>query len=174
MRNDEEIDAIFSDLEYLPGSKRKRRDLDPKVSRRKSGESNGWDENPIIKTLGGKETEVFTIGALAHALEKTIVTIRMWERKGYIPRAPYRLRSKTLNGQKTGGNRVYTRALIESAIEEFSKRGLLGSARVEWNQFDDLTEALIQRWKEIISTESQTQATSMYNRLCRASLQKEN
>ena len=156
MRSDEEIEAAFADLEYLPGSKRKRRDLDPKVSRRKSGKSNGWDENPIIKTLGGKETEVFTIGALAHALEKTIVTIRMWERKGYIPRAPYRLRSKTLNGQKTGGNRVYTRALIESAIEEFSKRGLLGSARVEWNQFDDLTEALIQRWKEIISTESQT------------------
>jgi hypothetical protein len=156
MRSDEEIDAVFADLEYLPGSKRKRRDLDPKVSRRKSGESNGWDENPIIKTLGGKETEVFTIGALAQALEKTIVTIRLWERKGYIPRAPYRLRSKTLKGQKTGGNRVYTRALIESTIEEFSKRGLLGSARVEWNQHDDLPEALIQRWTIITSTESQS------------------
>jgi len=156
MRSDEEIEAAFADLEYLPGSKRKRRDLDPKVSRRKSGESNGWDENPIIKTLGGKETEVFTIGALAHALEKTIVTIRMWERKGYIPRAPYRLRSKTLKGQKTGGNRVYTRSLIESAIEEFSKRGLLGSARIEWNEHDDLTEALVERWKEITTTESQT------------------
>ena len=156
MRSDEELDAVFADLEYLPGSKRKRRDLDPKVSRRKSGETNGWDENPIIKTLGGKETEVFTIGALAQALEKTIVTIRMWELKGYIPRAPYRLRSKTLNGQKTGGNRVYTRALIESTIEEFSKRGLLGSARVEWNQHDDLPEALIQRWTIITSSESQS------------------
>ena len=156
MRSDEELDAVFADLEYLPGSKRKRRDLDPKVSRRKSGETNGWDENPIIKTLGGKETEVFTIGALAQALEKTIVNIRMWERKGYIPRAPYRLRSKTLNGQKTGGNRVYTRALIESTIEEFSKRGLLGSARVEWNQHDDLPEALIQRWTIITSSESQS------------------
>ena len=80
----------------------------------------------------------------------------MWERKGYIPRAPYRLRSKTLNGQKTGGNRVYTRALIESTIEEFSKRGLLGSARVEWNQHDDLPEALIQRWTIITSSESQS------------------
>ncbi|NDB82230.1 MAG: hypothetical protein EB127_05745, partial [Alphaproteobacteria bacterium] len=110
---------------------------------------------PIIKTLGGVETEVFTIGALALALEKTIVTIRLWERKGYIPRAPYRLRSKTLAGKKTGGNRVYTRALIESAIEEFSLRGLLGSARVEWNQHDDLTDALLKRWKEVTSTESQ-------------------
>jgi hypothetical protein len=155
LRGQDEIDAAFADLEYIPGSKKKRRDLDPKVSRRKSGESNGWDANPVIKTLGGVETEVFTIGALALALEKTIVTIRLWERKGYIPRAPYRLRSKTLKGEKTGGNRVYTRALIESSIEEFNRRGLLGSARVEWSQHEDLTEALVKRWKDITSTESQ-------------------
>lgn len=154
LRGSDEIEAAFADLEYVPGSKRKRRELNPKVSRRKAGESNGWDSNPIIKTLGGQETEVFTIGALAQALEKTIVTIRLWERKGYIPRAPYRLRSKTLKGQKTGGNRVYTRALIESAIEEFSRRGLLGSARVEWNQYNDLTDALVKRWKEITNTEN--------------------
>jgi hypothetical protein len=155
LRSDDEIEKAFADLEYLPGSKRKRKEPDPKVSRRKVGESNGWDANPIIKTLGGKETEVFTIGALALALEKTIVTIRLWERKGYIPRAPYRLRSKTLKGEKTGGNRVYTRALIETTIEEFNRRGLLGSARVEWNQHDELTDALVKRWKEITTTESQ-------------------
>ena len=154
LRGQDEIDAAFADLEYVPGSKKKRRELDPKVSRRKSGESNGWDSNSVIKTLGGVETEVFTIGALALALEKTIVTIRLWERKGYIPRAPYRLRSKTLKGEKTGGNRVYTRALIESTIEEFTRRGLIGSARVEWNKHEDLTEALVKRWKEITSTES--------------------
>ena len=155
LRSDDEIERAFADLEYIPGSKRKRREENPKVSRRRNGESNGWDTNPIMKTLGGKETEVFTIGALAIALEKTIVTVRLWERKGYIPRAPYRLRSKTLKGQKTGGNRVYTRALIESTIDEFNRRGLLGSARVEWNQHDDLTDALVKRWKEITSTESQ-------------------
>ena len=155
LRSDDEIEKAFADLEYLPGSKRKRKEPDPKVSRRKAGDSNGWDANPITKTLGGKETEVFTIGALALALEKTIVTIRLWERKGYIPRAPYRLRSKTLKGEKTGGNRVYTRALIESTIEEFSRRGLLGSARVEWNQHDELTDALVKRWKDITTTESQ-------------------
>ena len=155
LRGDDEIEKAFADLEYIPGSKRKRREPDAKVSRRRSGESNGWDSNPIMKTLGGTETEVFTIGALALALEKTIVTIRLWERKGYIPRAPYRLRSKTLKGQKTGGNRVYTRALIEATVDEFAKRGLIGTARVEWGQHEDLTEALISRWKDITSTESQ-------------------
>lgn len=155
LRGEDEILKAFEDLEYLPGSKKKRKEPDPKVSQRKTVEEGAWDANPIIKTLGGKETEVFTIGALALALEKTIVTVRLWERKGYIPRAPYRLRSKTLKGQKTGGNRVYTRALIEATVEEFSRRGLLGSARVEWNQHDDLTDALVKRWKDITQTESQ-------------------
>ena len=155
LRSDDEIEKAFADLQYIPGSKKKRREPDPKVSRRKTGESNGWDENPIIKTLGGKETEVFTIGALAHALEKQIVTVRLWERKGYIPRAPYRLRAKVLKGQKTNGNRVYTRPLIEATIDEFAKRGLLGSARVEWGQREDLTTALVKRWKDITSKESQ-------------------
>jgi hypothetical protein len=156
LRGDDEIFEAFKDLEYIPGSKQKRREPDTTVSRRSRGESNGWDSNPIKKVLGGQETEVFTIGALAVALEKQIVTIRLWERKGYLPRAPYRLRSKTLKGQKTGGNRVYTRALIEAAIEEFSNRGLLGSARVEWSQHEDLTDALVKRWREITETESQT------------------
>jgi len=155
LRGDDEIAAAFADLEYIPGSKKKRREPDPKVSQRKNVEDSGWDARPIMKTLGGQEVEVFTISALAQALGKQIVTIRLWERKGYIPRAPYRLRSKSLRGQKTGGNRVYTRALIESAIEEFNRRGLLGSARVEWTQNEDLTDVLVRRWKEITSTESQ-------------------
>jgi hypothetical protein len=150
MRSEEEVLKAFEGLDRVPGSKQTRRESTPVADKRRKqalGESNGWDANPIIKTLQGMETEVFTIGALAHALDKKIVTIRLWEKKGYIPIAPYRLRSKTLNGQKVNGNRVYTRRLIEIAIEEFARRGLLGSARVEWSQLDDLTEALVLRWK---------------------------
>lgn len=155
LRSDDEIEKAFADLEYAPGSKKKRREVDPKVSLRKSGESNGWDSKPVMKYLGGKEVEVFTISAIASALSKEIVTIRLWEKKKHIPNTPYRLRSKSLNGKKVSGNRVYTRPLIEAAIEEFSKRGLLGSARVEWKHHEDLTEALIRRWKEISSAESE-------------------
>jgi len=100
------------------------------------------------KLLNGQETEVFTISALADALEKKVVTIRLWEKKGYIPTAPYRLRSKKLNGNKVNGNRLYTRELIDIAIEEFGKRGLLGSARVEWSQLGELTSILMYRWRE--------------------------
>ncbi len=157
LRSDEDILRAFEGLDKVPGSKKQRRDTTDASEKRRSrilGESNGWDANPILKTLQGKEVEVFTISAIADALEKKVVTIRLWEKKGYIPIAPYRLRSKTINGKKVNGNRVYTRDLIEITIEEFGKRGLLGSSRVEWNQLSDLTDTLVRRWREAMNRES--------------------
>lgn len=153
LRSEDEILKAFEGLDRVPGSKKPRRESNPVADARRSKifeEAAGWDAAPIIKTLNGKEIELFPVSSLALALEKEIVTIRLWERKGYIPTAPYRLRSKSLNGKKVNGNRVYTRELIEIAIEEFQKRGLLGSARVEWSQHHDLTEALVQRWKDAL------------------------
>lgn len=151
LRSEKEILESFEGLDRVPGSKQKRREVTEVAEKRRKqalGESNGWDETPIIKTLKGVETEVFTVSALALALDKKIVTIRLWEKKGYIPIAPYRLRSKQLNGTKVNGNRVYTRELIEIAIEEFTVRGLINSPRVEWSKHGDLTNALVRRWKE--------------------------
>lgn len=160
MRSEADILKAFEGLDKAPGSKQLRRQPTDKAQKRRAkilGESNGWDSDPIIKTLRGVETEVFTISSLAQALEKQLVTIRYWEKKGFIPAAPYRLRSKTLNGKKVNGNRVYTRAMIEIAIEEFTKRGLLGTARLEWGRHEDLSEALHKRWKDLVynSTESE-------------------
>lgn len=151
MRSEEEILKAFEGLDRVPGSKQPRRESTEVADKRRKQAltgSNGWDENPIMKYLKGVETEVFTISALAQALDREIVTIRLWEKKGFIPIAPYRLRSKQLNGKKVSGNRVYTRVLIEIAIEEFDRRGLISSPRVEWNKQQDLTETLVRRWKE--------------------------
>lgn len=153
LRSEEEILKAFEGLDFVPGSKKKRRESTDVADKRRSkvlGESNGWDASPVIKTVKGVETELFTVSAFAAALEKSLVTIRLWEKKGYIPGAPYRLRSKSLNGKKVNGNRVYTRELIEIAIEEFSNRRLLGTARVEWRHHADLTEALVLKWKAAI------------------------
>ena len=156
LRSEAEILKAFEGLDKVPGSKQPRRDASSMSKRKRArvlGESNGWDSDPVIKTVKGVETELFTVGALATALEKQVVTIRLWEKKGYIPLAPYRLRSKSLQGKKVNGNRVYTRELIEIAIEEFNRRGLLGAARVEWSQHGDLTTALVSRWKDAVSRE---------------------
>jgi hypothetical protein len=157
IRGEDEILKSFEGLDFAPGSKKKRRELTPEVEKRRNqilSGSNGWDENPIIKVLKGTEVELFPMSALATALDKKPITVRVWEQKGYIPIAPYRLRSKTLNGEKVKGNRVYTRELIEITVEEFENRGLLGSARIEWSQHEDLTDVLVRRWKEAMSRES--------------------
>ena len=140
-----DIDEAFADLDkYYPGSKRLRRDK-PEVENIRA--TDAWDARPIIKKRQGKDVEFFMPKALAVALGKSSVTIRLWERKGYIPRAPFRLPGYTNTaGEQVPGKRVYTRDLIEIAVEEFAKRDLLGSARVEWRDHRDLTIALVERW----------------------------
>lgn len=140
-----DIDAEFADLDdFYPGSKRKRRDLisGPAPTR----EDGAWDAKPIVKAYNGRETEFFLPGALAAALGKTSVTIRLWERRSYIPKAPFRLPGYVRAGKEVPGKRVYTRELVEIAVEEFAKRDLLGAARVEWKKHRDLTIALYERW----------------------------
>jgi hypothetical protein len=143
-----DIESEFSDLDaYYPGSRRKRREA-PVVAA-----DEAWDEKPLVKWMDGREVEFYLLGSLAKALGKSPVTIRLWERKQYIPKSPYRLPSHiNKQGKEIPGKRVFTRELIQIAVEEFAKRGLLGAARVEWKQHDDLTIALYERWSTAINT----------------------
>lgn len=144
-----DIDEAFGDLDkYYPGSKRLRRDKPDAASHTPSG----WDSRPIVKRHGGKDVEFFMPKSLADALGKSSVTIRLWERKGYIPRAPFRLPGYTNKaGKQVPGKRVYTRDLIEIAVEEFASRDLLGTARVEWREHRDLTISLVERWNKSLN-----------------------
>ena len=88
------IDSMFKYMDqYYPGSKRKRKSVafpEPKKKEVKEG----WESQGKVKALpGGKTVELFSVGSLCLALGRPVVTVRLWERKGYIPRAPYRLKS---------------------------------------------------------------------------------
>jgi hypothetical protein len=145
-----DIDAEFADLDkYYPGSRRTRRTVAPTETRTK--DESAWDARPIIKRYNGEDTEFFMLNALASALGKSVRTLRFWERKGYIPKAPFRLPEQDKHGNETPGKRVYTRSLIEVTVEEFSRRGLLGAARVEWTHHSDLTIALYEQWNRLIT-----------------------
>ena len=144
------IDETFADLEFYPGSKRRRRTfVETKTA---TVENDGWDAHPLIKRLpNGKEVEMFTAGALAAALGRPLVTLRVWERRGYIPSAPYRLRGAS---KEFAGRRLYTRALIDRTVEMFAERGLLGATRINWSQHRDLTIQLFESWKSIHKSEN--------------------
>jgi hypothetical protein len=157
--SDDSIEELFRSLdEFYPGSKKKRRPINPEVERKKrqAKDLEAWDAKPQIKTLGsGNKVELFSAGTFGNALGRPLVTIRLWERKGYIPRAPYRLKSIIVDGKKKPGWRMYSRAMIESAIESFQSRGLLEAPRIDWDRHPDLSLEIYENWVKIHNQETE-------------------
>ena len=98
--------------------------------------------------------ELFSAGAFALALGRPLVTVRLWERKGYIPRAPYRLKSMLVDGVKKPGWRMYSRTMIVATLEAFEARGLIEAPRIDWNRHNDLSIELMETWKRIHDQET--------------------
>jgi hypothetical protein len=141
------IDEMFSTMDiYYPGSKRKRKEPTPKPE----PVVKAWDAKPVVKPMNGKDVEFFTIGALAEALGRPVVTVRLWTRQNYLPPAPFRL-PDTQNkwGDTHKGKTLYTRAMIDSAVEIFKRNGLLNSTRVEWSQHQEVTTQLAEAWSNL-------------------------
>jgi hypothetical protein len=142
------IDDLFADVDkFYPGSKRKRRESkQPEII-----STVGWDAKPYIKTLpNGLDVEMFTIGALANALGRPIPTIRLWMKEGNLPHSPYRLPTKKdVHGNDHAGRRLYTRPMIEVAMELFTKAGLMNGKRIEWSQNRQVSKELDEAWSNL-------------------------
>jgi hypothetical protein len=153
---EDQVDKYFSSLDdFYPGSKKKRRPVDPNAKPKKTKEEGSWDANPQVKKLpNGNVVELYSAGSLCQALGRPIVTLRLWERKGYIPRAPYRLKSIIVDGVKKPGWRMYSKAMIEETVRIFNSRGLLESPRIDWNRYPDMSIELAESWKVIHDQET--------------------
>jgi len=155
------IDEMFSAIdEYYPGSKRKRKivkEEKPKVIVEKT-----WDARPYVKTLpNGQDVEMFTLGALAQALGRPIVTVRTWGMLGYLPTPPYRLADVVdKNGDIRKGRKLYSRAMVEAAVELFTQHGLLELDRIEWSDHLQVPHKLATMWEEIKKQENSINANN--------------
>jgi len=157
MINQDPVDRRYAELdEVYPGSKKKRRPLNPEAKKHKAAKEEGsWDSEPQVKKLpNGSVVELFSAGAFALALGRPLVTIRLWERKGYIPRAPYRLKSIVVDGVKKPGWRMYSRDIVEATIKAFEARVLMEAPRIDWNRHTDLSIELMETWRKIHSQET--------------------
>ena len=151
----DEIDKLFEDLDnYYPGSKRKRKEKvvkPPEITL-----DSAWDAKPIKKALpNGKEVELFSIGALAGALGRPIITVRTWIKEGYLPASPYRLPAKkNSKGDDHLGRRLYSRAMVEAVIRLFDSAGLLNIKRIEWSAHRQLSNEIAEAWNNIRANET--------------------
>ena len=146
---------MFSDVDqYYPGSKRKRK---PVVAKKPEVELDlNWDAKPIKKTLpNGRDLEMFTIGAIAAALGRPVITLRAWIKEGYLPAAPYRLPStKDVNGKEHQGRRLYSRAMVERVVEILRTAGLLEIKRIEWSLHRQVSIDIAEAWTQIRADET--------------------
>ena len=152
------IEKSFADLDdFYPGSKRKRKPIVEK-SPEVVPDAN-WDAKPYKKTLpNGRDLEMFTIGALANALGRPVITIRAWIKEGYLPAAPYRLPTvKNVKGEDHAGRRLYSRAMVEKLVEIFTSAGLLEVKRIEWSLHRQLPQEIAEAWNTIRANETKNE-----------------
>lgn len=111
-----------------PGSRQQRRQPAANIEEIREEEPTlSWDKNPKHYVVKGVSYEFFTIGHLAKALGKSTITIRDWEREGWLPQAKYRTAPR---GKAKAGLRLYSRAQIEGIIRIAKEEGLLDTDRI--------------------------------------------
>jgi len=98
---------------------------------------------------------MFTIGAIAAALGRPVITMRAWIKEGYLPAAPYRLPStKNVNGKEHQGRRLYSRAMVERVVEILRTAGLLEVKRIEWSLHRQVSIDIAEAWTQIRADET--------------------
>lgn len=138
-----DIEDEFRELadEYYPGSKRKKSDRPAPVVLQAAHE---WDRRPKIFKVSGEDKEFFTIGALAKALNREPVTIRMWMQTGILPEARYRTSDKGTQA----GRRLWSRAQIEGLVQIAREEGVLSGSKIKNFAETKFTERAIAFLKE--------------------------
>ena len=76
--------------------------------------------------------------------------IRDWMKKGHLPSAPYRLPAKEdKHGTVRQGRRLYSREMIEAAVEIFDKNGLLDLNKIEWSNHQRVVTDISEAWSKL-------------------------
>jgi hypothetical protein len=114
------IEDFFADLRDYPG-KRKPIGREPKPP----PEAPAWDAKSRMKYLNGVKREFFTIGHVALAMNRSIHTIRWWEKHEIIPPAPFRDSKPRKSKLKEAGDRLWSREHVEAMVRAAQEEGVL-------------------------------------------------
>lgn len=125
---------LLGDLPDYPGNTL------PKNRDKKAPQSKGDLNGARGKTyrINGTDIELFTIGELARAIGRKPVTVRMWEREGWIPKPKYRTpapRGEQIPSRPTKGRRLYSREQLEFLAKAVSSFSLAEKNSSDWDRF---------------------------------------
>lgn len=147
------FEQTFAGLDdFYPGSKRKRREA-PKP---KEKVATDWEQEYYLKYLpNGQQVQMYTLGSLAKALNRSTKTLRAWMHRGQLPTSPYRMPSTVgVNGKEYAGKRLYSKRMVEAIVEIFETAGLMDTDRVEWSVHRNLGDKITEAWDNIRAEET--------------------
>tara|TARA_Y100000310_G_C20619750_1_gene782623 strand:+ start:235 stop:705 length:471 start_codon:yes stop_codon:yes gene_type:complete len=96
------------------------------------------DAKPKQFSVNGELRDFYTIGDLAKALKRKAVTIRAWERNGWIPVATFRTqppRGQQVPGVEPKGRRLYSREQVEFLLTAVEMHRLNEPNEADWDGF---------------------------------------
>jgi hypothetical protein len=116
-----DVDDFFGDLRDFPGKR------EPALRNQKPVPvvKAPWDDKPRMYMVNGVKTEFFTIGHVALAMNREARTIRMWERKAWIPPATFRTATPKRSKIKEAGDRLWSRSQVETMVRIAQEEGVL-------------------------------------------------
>ena len=128
---------MFGDLPDFPGKRLPKN----RPSTKKTQADNVLDKfnGARSKTyiINGETKVFFSIGELAKALGRKPVTLRMWESRGWIPKATYRTpkpRGAQIPNKSVQGRRLYSLEQVTFLVEASETFGL-NTPDPRWDQF---------------------------------------
>jgi hypothetical protein len=128
---------LFGDLPDFPGKTPPKN----RPAKRSDGvlaedRFNGAKSKVLI--VQGVPRQFFTVGEVAKALNRKPGTIRMWELKGWIPKAKYRTqppKKEQIPGKPLKGRRLYTLEQVEFLLTALSRFEIDDPAQANWDGF---------------------------------------
>ena len=100
----------------------------------------------LVAQVDGRLVECCTIGELAEALGRSVITVRKLERAGVLPPAPLTLPSDKPQAVR----RLYPLALVE-AVREVAVRENFGTRRPS-SRFQEQSTELYEAWTSVMAT----------------------
>ena len=126
---------LFNSLPDYPGS---RTPKNRAVKSKAVAEDRFNGAKPKKYIINGQEMYMFTIGEVAKAIGKRPSTLRVWEHRGWLPKAKYRTPKpiKQQIPEKTSrGRRLYTLDQVEFLMEAIQRFNIPEVNHGDWDGF---------------------------------------
>jgi hypothetical protein len=136
-------------IPFYPGSKQRRDTRQTPADTRQPWQKAFDGLTPRTYQVRGQDTEFFTIGQLAFALERKPVTLRKWEADGVLPKATFLAPNPKKDHRAK--RRLYSRAQAEGIVRIAAEEGLIDEARRVLVSQTHFTERVTDLFKELMS-----------------------